>query len=340
LFRFVLCVAFAAIPRTDVLSGGGQFHTAVFWRILAKTLRMNCNWLGVYPALLTPFTKDDRIDLNVFEKNLRAQLQAGVHGVIIGGSLGEASTIAEKEKEAMVHCALDICAEKIPVVVNIAESVSQEAVRLARQAQAWGANGLMLLPPMRYRSDDRETIHYFRSVALATELPVMIYNNPVDYKIDFRPELFDALLDCSTVTALKESSRDVTNLTRMLNRFGDRFKILCGVDTLALEELLLGAHGWVAGLVDAFPRETMAIWHHVQRGEYEEARAIYRWFMPLLELDIHPKLVQYIKLAAQEEEIGSEYVRAPRLCLAEEERGRILSLIRAAVAKRPVLRSF
>jgi 4-hydroxy-tetrahydrodipicolinate synthase len=225
-------------------------------------------------------------------------------------------------------------------VVNVAESVTKEAIRLARQAQSWGANGLMLLPPMRYRSDDRETIQYFRSVALATELPVMIYNNPVDYKIDFRPELFDALLDCPTVTALKESSRDVTNLTRMLNRFGDRFKILCGVDTLALEELLLGAHGWVAGLVDAFPRETMAIWHHVRRGEYEEARVIYRWFMPLLELDIHSKLVQYIKLAAQEEGIGSEYVRAPRLCLTGQERERIVSIIRDAVSKRPVLRSF
>jgi 4-hydroxy-tetrahydrodipicolinate synthase len=301
---------------------------------------MHCNWLGVFPALLTPFTKDDQLNLVLFEKNLQAQLAAGVHGVIIGGSLGEASTIAEKEKEAMVRCALATCAGKIPVVVNIAESVSQEAIRLARHAQSWGADGLMLLPPMRYRTDDRETIHYFRSVALATDLPVMIYNNPIDYKIDFRPELFDALLDCPTVTALKESSRDVTNLTRMLNRFGDRFKILCGVDTLALEELLLGAHGWVAGLVDAFPRETMAIWHHVQQGQYEEARAIYRWFMPLLELDIHPKLVQYIKLAAQEEGIGSEYVRAPRLCLADEERGRILSLVREAVAKRPVLRSF
>jgi 4-hydroxy-tetrahydrodipicolinate synthase len=165
----------------------------------------------------------------------------------------------------------------------------------------------------------------------------MIYNNPVDYKIDFHPALFDALLDLPTVTALKESSRDVTNLTRMLNRFGDRFKILCGVDTLALEELLLGAHGWVAGLVDAFPRETMAIWNYVQRGEFDKARTIYRWFMPLLELDIHPKLVQYIKLAAQEEGIGSEYVRAPRLCLDEQERVRIIALIRECVAKRPAL---
>lgn len=298
---------------------------------------MQINWSGVFPALLTPFTNDDRLDLPLFEKNLQTQLQAGVHGVIIGGSLGEASTLAESEKEAMVRSALALCNASVPVVVNIAESVTQEAIRMAKLARSWGANGLMLLPPMRYRSDDRETIHYFRSVATATDLPVMIYNNPVDYKIDFRPELFDALLDCPTVTALKESSRDVTNLTRMLNRFGDRFKILCGVDTLALEELLLGAHGWVAGLVDAFPYETVAIWNYVRSGHYDKARALYRWFMPLLELDIHPKLVQYIKLAAQEQGIGSEFVRPPRLCLVGEERDRVLSLIRASVASRPAI---
>jgi dihydrodipicolinate synthase/N-acetylneuraminate lyase len=298
---------------------------------------MQINWSGVFPALLTPFTNDDRLDLPLFEKNLQTQLQAGVHGVIIGGSLGEASTLTESEKEAMVRSALALCNASVPVVVNIAESVTQEAIRMAKLARSWGANGVMLLPPMRYRSDDRETIHYFRSVATATDLPVMIYNNPVDYKIDFRPELFDALLDCPTVTALKESSRDVTNLTRMLNRFGDRFKILCGVDTLALEELLLGAHGWVAGLVDAFPYETVAIWNYVRSGHYDKARALYRWFMPLLELDIHPKLVQYIKLAAQEQGIGSEFVRPPRLCLVGEERDRVLSLIRASVASRPAI---
>lgn len=298
---------------------------------------MPCNWTGVFPALLTPFTEDDQLDLPLFEKNVQAQLQAGVHGLIIGGSLGEASTITEKEKEAMVRAALDICQAKVPVVLNIAESVTREAIRQAQLARTWGADGLMLLPPMRYRSDDRETIQYFRSVARATELPVMIYNNPIDYKIDFRPELFDALLDCETVTALKESSRDVTNLTRMLNRFGDRFKILCGVDTLALEELLLGAHGWVAGLVDAFPQETVAIWNYVQSGQFEKARLLYRWFMPLLELDIHPKLVQYIKLAAQEQGIGSEYVRAPRLHLEEEERTRVLLLIRERMSTHPGL---
>jgi 4-hydroxy-tetrahydrodipicolinate synthase len=165
----------------------------------------------------------------------------------------------------------------------------------------------------------------------------MIYNNPVDYKIDFHPVLFDQLVECSNIQALKESSRDVTNLTRMLNRFGDRFKILCGVDTLALEEICLGAHGWVAGLVDAFPTETVAIWELAQAGKIVEARNIYRWFMPLLELDIHPKLVQYIKLAAQETGIGSEFVRPPRLPLVGEERDRVLSIIRQAIACKPAI---
>lgn len=296
---------------------------------------MQVNWQGVYPALLTPFTSQDELDIPLFEKNLHAQLEAGVHGVIIGGSLGEASTLRESEKKQLVQSAKQLAGNKIPVLLNIAESITADAIAQTKLAMQWGADGIMLLPPMRYKSDDRETAQYFQSVAKSTELPIMIYNNPVDYKIDFRPELFDQLVDLPNVQALKESSRDVTNLTRMLNRFGNRFKILCGVDTLAMEELCLGAHGWVAGLVDAFPRETVAIWKLVQVGELEKARAIYRWFMPLLELDIHPKLVQYIKLAAQEEGIGSEYVRAPRLLLEGAERARIVKVIHTALATRP-----
>lgn len=298
---------------------------------------MLVNWQGVYPALLTPFTKDDKLDLPLFEKNLEAQYKAGVHGVIIGGSLGEASTLQVAEKKELVQVAKNKVGEKIPVILNIAEASTTDAIAQAKLAANWGADGLMLLPPMRYKSDDRETATYFKSVALSTDLPIMIYNNPVDYKIDFHPALFDQLVECPTVQALKESSRDVTNLTRMLNRFGDRFKILCGVDTLALEEICLGAHGWVAGLVDAFPNETVAIWNLAQAGKLDEARTIYRWFMPLLELDIHPKLVQYIKLAAQETGIGSEFVRAPRLPLVGEERDRIVAVIRKAMACRPVI---
>lgn len=298
---------------------------------------MNFEWKGVFPALLTPFTKDDKIDLNLFEKNLEAQLKAGVHGVIIGGSLGEASTLLEKEKEELVKFAVSYCKDKIPVILNIAESITSDAIRQAKLATEWGADGLMLLPPMRYKSDDRETVTYFKTISASTELPIMIYNNPVDYKIDAHPALFDELAAFENIQALKESSRDVTNLTRMKNRFGDRFKILCGVDTLAMEELCLGADGWVAGLVCAFPAETVAIYNLVQEGKLEEARKIYRWFMPLLELDIHPKLVQYIKLAAQQTGIGSEWVRAPRLTLTGEERERILSVIDKGIASRPTL---
>ena len=298
---------------------------------------MQVKWQGVYPALLTPFTQDDKIDFLLFEKNLEAQVAAGVHGVIIGGSLGEASTLQFEEKKELVLLAKAKLRDTFPVILNIAEASTAEATALAKHAVSWGADGLMLLPPMRYKSDDRETATYFKSVAVATDLPIMIYNNPVDYKIDFHPALFDQLVEYPTIQALKESSRDVTNLTRMLNRFGDRFKILCGVDTLALEEICLGAHGWVAGLVDAFPRETVAIWELAQAGKLNEARSIYRWFMPLLELDIHPKLVQYIKLAAQETGIGSEWVRPPRLPLEGEERTRVLSIIRNAIANRPVI---
>ncbi|MBM3431884.1 MAG: dihydrodipicolinate synthase family protein [Bacteroidetes bacterium] len=298
---------------------------------------MTPTWMGVYPALLTPFREDDTLDLPLFEKNLHAQLVAGVHGAIIGGSLGEASTLREDEKEELVRVAKNVAGGRIPIILNIAESATQPAIEQVKRAKLWGVDGLMLLPPMRYKSDDRETIQYFRSIAQSTALPIMIYNNPIDYKIDFRPDLFDSLLDLPNVQALKESSRDVTNLTRMINRFGDRFKILCGVDTLAMEELCLGAHGWVAGLVDAFPRETVQLYKWVQAGELEKARQLYRWFMPLLELDIHPKLVQYIKLAATYTGIGSEFVRAPRLMLEEAERGSVETIIEDALKNRPTL---
>ena len=298
---------------------------------------MAFEWKGVFPALLTPFTDNDKLDLRMYEKNLQAQLDAGVHGIIIGGSLGEASTISEKEKEEMTEFSVEYINGKIPVIVNIAESTTKEAIQQAANAKRWGADGLMLLPPMRYKTDDRETITFFKAVADSTDLPIMIYNNPVDYKIDTRPDMFDELVECVNVTALKESSRDVTNLTRMKNRFGDRFKILCGVDTLAMEELCLGADGWVAGLVDAFPKETVAIYNLVKNGRIEEATKIYRWFMPLLELDIHPKLVQYIKLAATKTGIGSESVRAPRLVLEGEERERILKIINDAMKVRPIV---
>ena len=298
---------------------------------------MSFEWKGVFPALTTKFTVDDELDLPLFDKNLQKQLAAGVEGIILGGTLGEASVLTTEEKEVLVKFAIEKVTGKVPVIINIAEGSTKEAIRQAELAKAWGAAGLMLLPPMRYKSDHRETVTYFKTIAGSTDLPIMIYNNPVDYKIDVTLDMFDDLQNCKNITAVKESTRDVTNVTRMKNRFGDRYKVLCGVDTLAMEELCLGADGWVAGLVCAFPAETVAIYTLVKAGKIAEAIKIYRWFMPLLELDIHPKLVQYIKLAEMQVGIGSEYVRAPRLMLEGEEREQILKVINDGIAKRPKL---
>jgi len=303
----------------------------------AQNAYMEVTWKGVYPAMLTPFTAEDQVDLPLFDLNTDALLEAGVDGLILAGSLGEASTLSTDEKKALVARTLQRTAGRVPVVLNIAEASTREAVHQARLAESWGAHGLMLLPPMRYRSDNRETIHHFQAVAAATHLPIMIYNNPVDYGIQITIDMFAELVRHENITAVKESTRDVTNVTRLRNRFGDRLQILCGVDTLALEELLLGADGWVAGLVDAFPRETIAIYRLARAGRRDEAVAIYRWFMPLLELDIHPKLVQYIKLAAAQTGIGSEHVRLPRLPLAGDERQRILEVITTGIRTRPLL---
>lgn len=300
---------------------------------------MSIRWQGVFPALTTKFTSDFKLDYMLFEKNLKVQLDAGVEGVILGGTLGESSVLSNQEKFDLVKFTVEQVAGKVPVVMNIAEGSTAEAVKLANETEKYGATGLMLLPPMRYKSDHRETVAYFAAVAKSTSLPIMIYNNPVDYKIEVTLEMFEELVPYANIQAVKESTRDVSNVTRMINKFGDRFKILCGVDTLAMEEMVLGADGWVAGLVCAFPRETVAVYRLVKAGKWNEALAIYRWFLPLLELDIHPKLVQYIKLAEAEEGIGSEHVRPPRLTLVGEEREQVLKVIREGIKSRPYLKN-
>jgi 1-pyrroline-4-hydroxy-2-carboxylate deaminase len=298
---------------------------------------MSIEWKGIFPALTTKFTPHDELDLPLFEKNLLVQMQAGVKGIILGGTLGEASVLTTPEKERLVKFAVEKTEGKIPVILNIAEGSTREAIGQAALAKEWGAKGLMLLPPIRYKPDHLETVTYFSSIAVRTDLPIMIYNNPVDYKTEVTLDMFEELLQYQNIQAIKESTRDVTNVTRMINRFGERYKILCGVDTLAYEELCLGAVGWVAGLVCAFPKETVAIYQYIIAGNYKEALKIYRWFMPLLELDIHPKLVQYIKLAESKTGIGSEFVRAPRLVLQGEERERISRIIDEGIASRPGL---
>jgi len=299
---------------------------------------MKIQWKGVMPAVTTKFTEQDKLDLVNFKINIKAQLDAGVHGIILGGTLGEASTLSDAEKRTLVRETVAFVDGAVPVIINIAEQSTKIAIEMAQKAKEDGASGLMMLPPMRYKADDRETVNYFRRVANSTTLPIMIYNNPVDYGIEVTLDMFEELLkDCPNIQAVKESTRDISNINRIRNRFGDRLAILCGVDTLALESMLIGADGWVAGLVCAFPAETVAIYELSKAGRTKEAIAIYRWFLPLLELDISTKLVQNIKLAEVATKIGTENVREPRLPLAGEERKRVLYVISEALKNRPVL---
>lgn len=294
-------------------------------------------WKGIFPAITTPFTSEDKLDLDTFDRNLSAQMEAGIDGVILGGTLGESSVLTKKEKEELIRFTLKKTADRMPVVLNIAEGATREAIDAATEGERAGVHGLMLLPPMRYKSDHRETVRFFREVADSVSLPIMIYNNPIDYKTLVSIEMFEELQACKNITAVKESTREVSNVTKMINHFGKRFRILCGVDTLALECFLMGADGWVGGLVNAFPAETVAIYRLAKTGKTEEALKIHRWFLPLLELDLHPKLVQYIKLASLKTGIGSEYVRAPRLPLEGKEREKVLRIIEEGLNTRPEL---
>lgn len=295
------------------------------------------DWNGIYPAVLTPFTANGDIDYEMFAKNTEAQIAAGIHGIIIAGTLGDAAVLETEEKFKLLSYAVELVGGRVPLILNIAENTTKNAVNFALKAKELGADGLMLLPPMRYKADDREVVEYFKAVASATDLPILIYNNPVDYGTLVSLDMFEELVPYTTIMAVKESTRDLANVTRMKNRFGERYKILGGVDTICLETLFLGADGLVAGLVDAFPNETVALYNYAKSGEIDKAVEIYRWFMPLLELDIHPKLIQYIKLAATAEGISTPHVRAPRLPLIGEEADRINKIIADGIATRPKL---
>lgn len=298
---------------------------------------MALTWSGVMPAVTTKFTKEGDLDLKMFQVNIEAQVSAGVNGIILGGTLGEASTLTGEEKETLLKKTIEIVDGKIPVILNIAEQTTQGAIEAVRAAGVNGASGLMMLPPMRYKANNFETVTYFQEVARSTDLPIMIYNNPIDYGIEVTLDMFEVLLKEENIKAVKESTRDISNVTRIKNRFGDRLKVLTGVDTLGLESLLMGAEGWVAGLVCAFPAETVAIYKLSKAGRIKEALEIYRWFLPLLELDINPQLVQNIKLAEVATGIGTENVRAPRLPLQGAERERVLKIIETGMENRPKL---
>ena len=301
---------------------------------------MNFNWQGVMPALTTQFDAQEQLNLEAFELNLVAQIEAGVHGIVLGGTLGEASTLTADEKVALLKKAQDVISGRIPVIINIAEQSTDDAIAAAQAAEANGADGLMLLPPMRYKATDEETVQYFAAIAQSTKLPIMIYNNPVDYKIEVTLDMFDQLQQYKNIQAVKESTRDISNVTRMINRFGLRYQILCGVDTLAMESLVMGADGWVAGLVDAFPKETVAVFAYTKAGKIDEALTIYRWFLPLLELDISPQLVQNIKQCEIATGIGTGHVRKPRLILKGAERIRVQKIIDDSLASRPDLGNY
>ncbi len=298
---------------------------------------MNTEWKGIFPAVTTKFKEDDSLDFDAMRHNFEAQIEAGVHGIIVSGSLGESSTLTPREKLDVLQLALDVSSGRIPVLIGVAERRTIDACDFVRKAGDLGADGFMVLPPMQYKTDERETMHHFRTVAKASAKPIMVYNNPVAYAVDVTPEMFIELADEPKFVAIKESSDNVRRISDIYNAVGNRYQVFTGVDNLALESLLIGAVGWVAGLVCAFPRETVVIYELAQAGKLEEARALYRWFRPLLDLDVNTKLVQNIKLAEVATGLGTERVRPPRLPLIGEEREHVMKVIEDALAVRPKL---
>lgn len=296
---------------------------------------MSINWHGVFPALTTQFGTDQALDIPATLRHLEAILDS-IHGVILLGTVGENCSLEHHEKIDLLRATSEQIGGRCPVLAGVAEYTTPLACRFAEEAQRAGVDGLMVLPAMVYKADSREAAAHFRSVARATDLPIMIYNNPVSYKVDLTPDDFVELADEANLVAIKESSENPRRITEISRLCGQRYALFCGVDDLVFEAAALGADGWVAGLVNGFPRETRLLWDLLATGKIEEARAVYRWFTPLLQLDTHPKLVQYIKLAASVCGYGSETVRSPRLALIGEERDRILRIIDQAIETRPV----
>jgi 4-hydroxy-tetrahydrodipicolinate synthase len=298
---------------------------------------MNVTWQGVYPAVTTQFKADQSLDLAATMKHTDAMLSAGIDGVIMLGTVGENCSLEPQEKVDVLKATVEHVQGRVPVLTGVAEYTTPLACRFTVQAKKTGVDGLMVLPCMVYKSDARETLAHYRTVARATDLPIMCYNNPVSYGVDISPEMFADLAGERTLVAIKESSENCRRITDLKNVLGDRYLLFGGVDDLALECAMLGAIGWVSGLVNAFPEETRLLWDLAAAHRFEDALPIYRWFTPLLHLDTNVKLVQYIKLAVAECGLGSEMVRAPRLPLEGAEREAILAIIRKAIATRPAM---
>ena len=296
---------------------------------------LKVDWAGVFPAVPTQFKKDLSLDVGATQKHIQVLLDNGVHGLVMLGTIGENASLSREEKVRVIRAAAEVAGGKVPVLTGAAEYTPQFACDWVKEAGEAGADGVMLLPSMVYNSDARETLNHYRTVAKSTDLPIMCYNNPPVYRVDITPEMFTELMDVDNIVCIKEASGDIRRVTDLVNALGDRFILFSGLDDLALESVMLGCAGWVSGLVDAFPRENRMLWDAVSSGDYKKAIEIYRWYMPMLHFDSHPKLVQYIKLTCQELGYGTELVRPPRLPLVGEERERILKIVRHCVATRP-----
>ena len=296
---------------------------------------MKSYWKGVFPAITTQMKRDGALDLDATARHVQVLLDSGVAGIIFLGSLGENQAMTAIEKRQFIGTMVKVVNGRVPVLSGVAESSTAEACRYVRDIERLGADGCMLMPAMLYKGDAREILTYFRTTAQATGLPIMIYNNPISYANDITPQLFAELASQKNFVALKESSGDTRRITDIRNLLGNRYSIFTGVDDLLLESAALGIDGWVAGSGIAFPKENQRLWELTRRGEWDKARALYRWFTPLLHLDVHTKFVQYIKLAVQEAGLGSEWVRPPRLPLTGTERQQILRIIRDSIKRRP-----
>ena len=293
-------------------------------------------WKGVFPAVTSKFTANDELDHTEMARCFTLQMEAGCHGLIVCGSLGEGAMLSQDERLQVLKTARSVAGKK-PVLMTVSEAATRDAASFAAKAAKAGADGLMVVPSPIYHTDADETVATLKAVAQSGDLPVMIYSNRVAYRVDVTCDIMERLAGEKRIVAVKESSDDIRRTTELLTRFGDRFDIFTGVDNLALEALAMGATGWVAGLVVAFPKETVAIWDLVQAGRFDEAREIYRWFRPLLDLDVSTYLVQNIKLAEALAISSSETVRMPRKPLSGEVRARAEKIIRAAIATRPTV---
>lgn len=294
------------------------------------------SWTGVYPAATTQFAEDLSVDYDATAGVQDALIRDGVDGLILLGTCGENNSLEPEEKRAVLDRARSAVAGRVPVVAGVSELTTKRAVAFARDAEALGVDGLMLLPAMVYVPTEDELYTHFRMVAEATSLPIMLYNNPPAYRVSISARVLKRLADIPNIVAVKESAPDPRRFTDLINEFGDRFVLMAGLDDVALEGMILGAHGWVSGLTSAFPRESVALVKALQKGDIAEARRIYRWFMPLLHLDADHDLVQSIKLAEQIMGRGSERVRLPRLPLAGERRAQVIAMVEKAAATRPV----